>query len=139
MSTPSETILLQFTGHFSVVFERPAASQISSSVPCTHFPDKPLPLAPATLSKLRPPPPFEKLLLSSFLLRTGSTKTICDYNVKTKQGLTHKLVTFLDWSFYTQTLEHLVTHSRDGCILTTGNVGFDEGWCLGIASSRQDR
>lgn len=58
-STPSGITPPQSTAPCSAGSVRLDALQISSSVPCTHFPGRPLPQPPATLSRLSPPPASE--------------------------------------------------------------------------------
>lgn len=115
-STPSEIIQQQFTAPCWAVSERPDESQISSSVPCTPSPDKPLPQPPVTLSRLSPLPASEAVLKQTFYFSSsweGNKKNknltmncwhICSQNCKSKkwlyfqsEGRNDDLNQFLHW------------------------------------------
>lgn len=70
VSTPSEITLPRFTAPCSAASARPDASPISSSVPCTRCPDRPLPQLPATLRRRSPAPASEPASPSSCQLET---------------------------------------------------------------------
>lgn len=88
-STLSGITLPQSTAPCSAGSARPDALQISSWVPCTRFPDRPLPQPPATLNSLSPHPASEIASLDSQI----------NYNIfvffEKIQNFTHKLLVFL--------------------------------------------